>query len=127
MHMRKNPRFFTDVTRKRYAAGTWVAGGFVAGAATSSTIKASVQPATGRDLLRLNEGLRTRDVVKVFAALGDLRTADETAATPADRVVHLGEEYEVVEVEAWAMAQMPHVEALAVRADRAGVAAASSP
>lgn len=126
--IRRNPRFFTDIVRKRRTSGTYVAGDWVNGAAEADqTFKMSVQPASARDLLRLPEGLRTRDVVKIFCGLGELRTADERSNVVADRIVHLGEEYEVVSIEAWAMAQMPHVEAMAVRVDRASVAVASSP
>lgn len=126
--IRRNPRFFTDIVRKRRIAGTYVAGEWVEGSLEADqTFKMSVQPATGRDLLRLPEGLRTRDVVKIFCGLGELRTADERTNLVADRIVYLGEEYEVVAVEAWSMAQMPHVEAMAVRVDRAGVVTPDSP
>ena len=126
--IRRNPRFFTTITRRRRVPGTYVAGEWVEGALEADqSFLMSVQPATGRDLLRLPEGLRTRDVVRIFCGLGELRTADERTGLVADRIVHLGEEYEVVSVEAWAMAQMPHVEAMAVRVDRAAPNLPDSP
>lgn len=126
--IRRNPRFFTTIVRKRRSSGTYVSGEWVEGALEpDQSFLMSVQPASGRDLLRLPEGLRTRDVVRIFCGLGELRTADERSNLAADRIVHLGEEYEVVSVEAWAMTQMPHVEAMAVRVDRASIAVPDSP
>lgn len=119
--IRRNPRFFTTVTRKRRSPGAYVDGVWVDGAVVSETeIAASVQPAGGRDLLKLPEGLRTEDVVKIFTD-DALQVGNETDGQVADRIVHLDEEYEVVEAESWAMAQMPHIEALAVRVARSGL------
>ena len=42
---------FTEVTMRRYAAGSYVSGRWVPGAVTESTIVASVQPAKSDELL----------------------------------------------------------------------------
>ncbi len=125
--IRRSSRFFSTVTRYRRGAGSYVAGEWVDGTLTTSSLTASVQPAGGQDLLRLPESLRTRDAVKVFVGPGELRTADERTGLAADRILHEGEEYEVVGVEEFTATQMPHVEAMAVRVDRAGLSFAESP
>lgn len=120
--IRKSPRFFTTVTRYRRAAGSYMPDGrWHQGTQTSATITASVQPASGRDLMRLPEGLRTGDVVTIIADADVLRTADERTGLIADHIVHDEEEYEVVEVQNFRMPQMEHLEALARRVDREGV------
>lgn len=125
--IRRSSRFFTTITRYRRVAGSYVEGVWVDGARSSSSITASVQPGGGpQDLARVPEGLRTRDVVKIFTD-DDLRTADETQSLPADRILYLDEEYEVVAVDDFTMTQMPHLEAIAVRVDRSGVDVAESP
>lgn len=84
----------------RGTAGTLAAGVFTAGATTQLTLTAMVQPVSGRDLLRLPEGLRTRELVAVFTPTA-LRTTDEHAGTPADRFTWQGRTYEVQLVEEW--------------------------
>jgi hypothetical protein len=70
------------------------------GTSSTFTISASVQPARGRDLLRLPEGQRTREVIAIFTA-----TALQTAAAPggatADAITFQGSQYEVQTVEYW--------------------------
>jgi hypothetical protein len=74
-------------TRRRYAADTLVSGRKVAGLATDSTFLGSVQPAPEKDRQVLPEGLRSRDVRKVYCDKGTLRTEDQHAGTKADEVV----------------------------------------
>ncbi len=53
----------------RIAPGSYGADGrFNEGPGTNMTIVASVQPSDGRDLLRLPEGLRTHEVLRVYSA-----------------------------------------------------------
>lgn len=116
------PEHFVTVVRKRGPAGVYVDGRWVDGTPVADVeIKASVQPATSRDLLRLPEGLRTRATVAVITD-DDLRTANESLRVEADRIVHLGEEWEVVQVDEWAMPQLAHKDCLAQRVDRQGAA-----
>lgn len=70
------------------------------GATSTHSITANVQPATGRDLLRLPEGQRTREHIAIWTD-GDLRTANEHAGTPADVVTWKGRTYEVQLIEPW--------------------------
>ena len=110
---------FASVTRKRRAAGELHEGTWHEGNVTSSTITASVQPVSGQDLRRLPEGTRTTDAVRIFSE-DELRVGNETDRTPPDRVVYLGEEYEVTSVQRWSMGQLDHYDAMAVRAERTG-------
>lgn len=116
---------FATVVRKRRAAGSYVAGRYVAGALEPDLeIQASVQPVSTRELLRLPEGLRTRATVAVITA-ADLRSANETLLLEADRIVHVGEEWEIVQVDDWRMGavdQLGHLDCLAQRVDRVGAA-----
>lgn len=93
-------RLGTQVTVTRTVAGTYVKGVHQPGESSSFGITASVQPASGRDLLRLEEGQRTRETITVFTP-DDLRTTDEATGTPADRIEWQGSTYEVQVVENW--------------------------
>lgn len=109
-----NPLGSEPITRTRYAAGTRDAKGrWVEGAATSTTIYGSWQPASGEDRKGLPEGLRQRDTRKVYTP-SELRAADQEAGTSGDRLTIAGEEYEVVAVMPWRFV-IPHYEAMAVR------------
>ena len=87
-----------QVTRRASAAP--VRG--VYGATTDSviTIAASVQPASGQDLLRLPEGRRT-NLTRVIFTTTELLTGDAGAANEADLVTIDGLEWEVQHVERW--------------------------
>lgn len=110
---------FETVTRIRYSAGAYANGVWTDGSETESDITASVQPVSGDDLLRMPEGLRTRDVVAIYTA-DSLRTANETDGIAADHVVHQDEEYEITSVERWTLPMLPHYRAIGVRVDRTG-------
>lgn len=64
------------------------------------TVEACVQPLSGRELLRLPEGLRTRETVAVYSPV-ELRTANASTGALADQVHHAGGVFEVELVEAW--------------------------
>jgi hypothetical protein len=64
------------------------------------TIRACIQPTAGRDLLLLEEEMRTRQTVTVFTT--DLiRTADDATQTPPDVIQFAGERYQVHTVQDW--------------------------
>jgi hypothetical protein len=92
------------VTRRRYAAGSWVSGEYAPGASTDTTIAASVQPLDGDDLQSLDEGDRARRSRKLYTT-ADLRTALQSGASgdaenlPADQVVIDTVVYEVRHLE----------------------------
>ena len=113
---------FGDVTLTRYAAGDFdgTTGLWADGATTASTIRASVQPAKGNELLRLPEALRTKGVVEVISP-SELKTANEDDKTGADEITWNGEQWVVQLVDDFSTHQsgdLAHYEALAVRKDR---------
>jgi hypothetical protein len=102
--------FSVAVTRRRYAAATAGTDGRpVTGSPTTSTIYASVQPAPGRQLEHLPEGLRSR-VVMIAYTDTELRTADQATGLPADELVYQGATYLVERVARWTEL-IPHYEA----------------
>lgn len=102
-----------QVTLTRYAAGSRATGEWVEGAATTSMIWASVQPMPGRDRQNLPEGLRERDVRKVFTETM-LRPASQHSGTSADRIDVDGVAYEVMTVTPW-RAVLVHYEVVVAR------------
>lgn len=85
-------------TVTRYGAGSYVEGEHTEGTASTFDIKASVQPMSGRELMKLPEGERTQDNLVVLTA-SELRTREGTAQ--ADRLSIDGATYEVLGVEDW--------------------------
>lgn len=112
-----------DITRVRYAAGAWGSNGrWTPGAATSTTIEASVQPASGKVLATLPEGERSRDPRTIFT-FDPLRVASQFDGTDADRLTIDGASYEVRELTDWrTAAPIAHYEALALRVQESGTA-----
>lgn len=78
-------------------------GKFVPDAGTVINTDANVQPVTGRDLERLDEGRRARETLK-FISETELFTEDKDANRAADNVVIDGYTWEVVNVERWSVA-----------------------
>lgn len=87
-----------SVTRR--AAATYVAGRAVAGATSAVQITASVQPATGRDLLRLPEGRRALETRVLFTTT-QLFAGEQGGVNEADQVTIEGIVWEVQHVEEW--------------------------
>jgi hypothetical protein len=84
-----------SISVSRPAAATYDSKGRLVNNGTASTFsaRASVQPATGKDLLRMPEGLRTTDLQAIFCAT-ELKTGD--LVTLPEGV------YQVQHVEVWA-------------------------
>lgn len=100
-----------DITRRRFAAGSRNGSGvWVDGAATDSTIRASVQPLSGSELQRLPEGERERRRRKVYVRdADDLRVASQFAQHSADRLLIDGDWYEVEQLDDWSASRLlPH-------------------
>jgi hypothetical protein len=90
------------VTVKRYAKVRYSKGIQVAGAIEEFEIIASVQPLTGRELDRLPEGLRAREVRELYT-VEKLFTADtaKESGQPPDDVELDGMLWEVQTLEDW--------------------------
>lgn len=98
----------TTLTVTRRAAGSYVAGVWTPGATSTLTVEGSLQPMTGRELLLLPEGERTRARWKLYTET-ELRTADETTTTEADRVSWNGRSLVVVRVQDYShVGLLPH-------------------
>lgn len=85
----------------RYGAGARVDGAWVPGAATPVVFDpAVVLPLGPKEVDLMPEGLRTRQLLQLFTVDAP-QVLDETAQTPGDRFVWLGETYEVQRSEPW--------------------------
>ena len=110
---------FTDVTVKRYAAGSWSDGEYIAGAETSVSIRASIQPAKPEELQNLSPAAQRASAgIKIYSE-SLLRTANESTGVQADRVVWAGENWEIQFVSRHPLSALAHYKAIATRLDRA--------
>lgn len=107
-----------NITVTRSVAGVYTSGRWVPGATSPVTVRASVQPATPKQLERLPEGLRTKAGVSVWSTTA-LRTADEATGLVADVIAWDGASWEVQQVEHWGhyAPGMEHWRAVATRVD----------
>lgn len=93
--------FAFDVTLTRFASGSYSNGIFVTGATTTSTIKMSIQPINGKELLNRPEAQRTKRIMKGYTDT-QLYTAELSPSKQADRITDTdGSIYEVQKVENW--------------------------
>lgn len=76
------------------------AGHYTPNTPTTFTVQANIQPTSGRDLQRLPEAFRTKEIIKLFSR-DALQTEDSNAGTPADLVTFNGLQYEVQSVQPW--------------------------
>lgn len=88
-------------TVTRLELGSIVNGRYVDGAPSTFDIVASIQPTTPQDLLRLPEGLRTKDSVTIWTDTL-LRMALAPSGYKADVVEYQGQAYEVQTIWNWA-------------------------
>lgn len=88
------------ITLRRYGAQTNVGGLQSLGSPTDTTIRATVYPATGRDLEALPEGERQRGVV-IAHCLSEVRVADPRDLTTSDRLIINGVTYLAYQVQDW--------------------------
>jgi hypothetical protein len=88
----------------------------VAGSVSDVSIVASVQPASPSDLQHLPDGDRSRAAVKIYTD-DELRTANESSGLIADKVVWLGEQWEVQQLQRHVYG-IAHYKALAFRVER---------
>jgi len=107
---------FTGMTALRSAAGVYTSGKWVPGAESTIDLVGSAQPATPNELLQLPEGDRTRATIAVWTNTA-LYTANEGTATPPDRIVWAGEQWEVQKVNQWDLG-LAHCHVLATRVER---------
>jgi len=98
----------STVVRTRRAAGSYpqtggTRGTFVAGAATTANISASMQPLTSRDRQLLPDGVRETAHMTIYTAdalQGDA-PATSNAVTQADTITYAGEVFQVYQDHNW--------------------------
>lgn len=90
--------------------GRWVSGG----PATPFTILASVQPASGKDLLMVPENRRSGSVYALFTDTA-MRTLDEEGQTQPDLVTLHDGVYEATHLEVWQNNVIPHYKILVTK------------
>ena len=84
-------------------AGGYIDGVYQPGPITTFDAVMSIQPLSGKELLLLPEGERTRRYVKGYTAT-ELKTASHAESRMADRVADGDVEYEVQNIETWGSA-----------------------
>ena len=104
------------------ARPTYVDGLPVPGAASTSTIVASVQPMSGDELRRSTEGLSASHGIKFYASRANILRTVEADGPYADLILYNGRQYQIHRVQMYGVfAPLPHVryEAYASQSGRA--------
>lgn len=104
-------QFNQTVNGIRYGAGTYTKGQYSPGAETELIIQASVQPLAGRELDLLPEGRKELESYKLYTTF-ELRTANQANQTQSDEITLFGKSFEVIKVENWQNAVLPHYKAI---------------
>lgn len=88
------------VTRSR--GGSYIAGIWTEDDSGPADLKAlmSEQPVTGKDIERIEEGDRNKEIKKVYSA-DELRIHNESTGSQADIVTIRGKQFQVQTVERW--------------------------
>jgi len=112
----KNPKNTTKITIKSYSSGSWVDGLFLRDNESEDSariIRASVQPATEKEIAMLAEGERGRETI-IILSIKEIKTTSESEATEADILKNYhGADYKIVKVLNWA--DYGHYRAIATR------------
>lgn len=107
--------FRSPFTLKRKSTpDTYVNGKLVAGAVTTSTIQASVQPLRGQEMLLLPEARRTSQAVWVYTDT-QLRVANTVTGYNADIVTAFGSDFEIFSCEPWQSNVINHYKAIGIK------------
>lgn len=109
------------VTRKRYAAGSFVSGVYQKGSETTSALSMSVQPLSPNEIRLLEEGYRTAQTLKVYTD-EELRTANEALGISPDILTIDSVDYEVHRVDRWRRpgSSLEHYKAIVIKVDDQG-------
>ena len=76
-------------------SGSFVRGEWVEGSQTEFTFQGSIQPATGKDLELLPQGLEDRGMVKIYTN-SELTISREDTSVPGDIVIWQGGKWQVI-------------------------------
>ncbi|MFX0205150.1 MAG: hypothetical protein ACFFDT_04130 [Candidatus Hodarchaeota archaeon] len=104
------------LTVKRYGTdGDWIDGYPVENPSpTTFSIYTSVQPATGKDMEVLPEGLRQSDTLKIYPST-KLQTVNQHINQAADVVIINDNDYKVIFVGEWQNSIVPHYKTMIQR------------
>lgn len=92
---------YREYTVTRYAQGqTFVDGKLETPASAPLSIVALIQPASGRDLQRWPEGLRSSQVIVIWTKT-ELRTVDEDAEQLPDQISYRDTLFQIEKCEPW--------------------------
>lgn len=100
--------FKKPYTLRRYGVQT-AADGYAAFDYTDQTVRLNVQPLSAQELQALPEGDRASRRVKAFGAF-PVRTVDQRAGLPADRLFYRGRWYECESAGTWDHTPLAHME-----------------
>jgi len=103
------------LTVSRKSAGSYINGRWTNGSTTTFTINTSWQPATGRDLVALEEGMRQSTIFKGYS-LNEIKTIDPETLQKEDIITGPdGYNYRVVFVGPWQNGIIDHYKFMAIR------------
>jgi hypothetical protein len=85
-------------TVTRRPAGTYTAGRHVAGSTSTVSCPACIQPASGRVLQRLPDGMRTSEVIAIWT---EVELYVKSASYEPDLISYKSASYEVQDVKPW--------------------------
>ena len=102
-------------TLYRLSTGGYVDGNWVEAGETEIPITASIQPATGKDMLNVEEGRRAGGVFAVFTDTAIQTAVAGAAPTKADQLLIGGVRHEAIHVEPWQNNVINHYRVLFAR------------
>jgi len=92
--------FSNELTVIREKSGYIVKGRYQETPPQEVNIKASIQPVSGKDRMMLPEGIRSKEIIKLYTTFL-LQTDNAEGSTKSDVVVYNGCRYDVITVEDW--------------------------
>jgi hypothetical protein len=93
--------FSESYTVTRSSEGTYVKGKWVNGPLQTLDIDASIQPLSGTDTMRLEEGDRTKESRKLYTATRLLTKREGATPREADTIEIDGDQFQVDSVQSW--------------------------
>lgn len=104
-----------DIFKKPYTLRTFEKTEFVDGYPKAEysdrTVKLNVQPLSVNELIALPEGIRREKNIKAIGKV-EIKTADDTAGTLADRLLYRGQWYECTGADVWGNTPVGQTEAV---------------
>lgn len=87
--------FSRTITLRSRQAGTWIDGRFIPGALVDSSIKATVQPSTARDLEILPEAERKKQTLTVWTTI-EIKISGDSSQTDSDILLIDSKQYKAI-------------------------------